>query len=757
MDAYADAKRKEKEEEILAKRVARAREKEERELKKAAGRGRPGKRTKTEARFSDAIRQLAKDACLNIPKIEQAPKHDYTNFINNRQSAYDNGEDSYCVFGDGAKHVTRQFSYAHKEKSKTKGGGVSVEIIPYSQEHNDREFESDNALHIDPEREPENLYWNCYDGYYRRPTPYDRKTTKPTKDRETDTWLEKYGVTDTKEKPLRFKDAELRFVHEHFAAAIDHQNAKHRRAGNTDRILDTDDPAMWKEWLKTHPPQELLLQIGSRDDSVTPDILEKITPDLLNKLKEQYNFVAVNFAIHCDEDGAPHVHVRGYYIGLDENGLEIASRNAALTQRSVAPSLGRKFEKDLINADKNPDDYRGTHYRNNTCTFTDEVSEILFQLAEKHGVKVARTPYQTGGLSRKDYIARAKASPRDAKIALQKLELPLSIQERRQCILTILEGVDKGLSYYPTAWTSKDAATQAEREMRPALKKAREITEQLPEILRKQNLESPDAELEKLQERIKRTHRALGRAKNRAGSKDAKNDDGNQKKHAERVEWLRRLQRMHELLLRYDMPSYGEEHAARLAAEAKLNEAEDKLKARDARVRELEAKLAARDDEAATKAPAPATPPEPPALPQAPEPTLPPIHQQHPATDLRSKLQQQPQAPATPPAPVTRAAADAATLAEHIVLPPACIKLPKSTRDAAFDFITDEREELARRLGVPPKDMLLYDLVQAASDAPAPAPEEEDNMPTAAWFEQRQSQQPQQPQQEQQPTTRYKP
>ena len=624
MSTYYEEKQKEKQEEAQAKKVARANEADERKRRKAANSGKNrGLSTKKHARLSEAICQRANYICSTLPKIPEAPAHDYSNYIKFREAAYDSGESDYCIFRDGPKHVTRQFKYGHKKKKRDRDTGkVSVEIIPYSKEHNDRAFESDNALHIDPEREKENLYWNIYDGYYR-PSPFDRKIrvkTDEDEEREKDPWLSKYGIDEDVKTPLRFADAELRFVHEHFAAAIDCQNAKHKKAGNIDRILDTDNPKMWHEWMKTHQPQEILIEIGSRDDSVKPDVLQKITPEFLNALKEKYNFVAIDFALHCDEKGAPHVHARGYYIGVDENGFEIPSRSLALDQRGIAPSLGKKHEQWLISKGENPADYDGKQFYNTTVPFTEEASEILFQLAEKHGVKVARTPYKRGGLSQRDYLDRLKSSPQDAKIALEKLEKPISTQEKRQCILTILEAVDKGLNYYPTQWTDPNAVAQAEREMRPALKKAREITEQLPEILRKQHIESPDAELEKLQQRIARTQRALGRARKNAGSEKAKPDEGNRKKHAERLEWLRKLQRMHELLMRDDLPSYDEEHAARLAAEAKLKEAEDKLK-------EAEAKLKARDDEAAKQQPA--------------QPTVPPMHQQHQDNfDLARKMQQ---------------------------------------------------------------------------------------------------------------------
>ncbi len=244
MYTFAEVKHKENQEEIQAKRVARANERDERNRKKAAIAGSSrGQSAKYQARISDTICLRANAICSTLPKIEQAPAHDYCGYVNNRQAAYDDGENSYCVFGGGAKHITRQFSYGHSKKIKFGSSGkVSVEIVPYSAEHNDRTFESDNALHIDPQREPENLYWNIYDGYYRRPTPFDRRTTKPTKDREIDPWLERFGVTDKKGEPLRFADAEMRFVHEHFADAISQQNAKHKAAGNTYRLMDTDHP-----------------------------------------------------------------------------------------------------------------------------------------------------------------------------------------------------------------------------------------------------------------------------------------------------------------------------------------------------------------------------------------------------------------------------------------------------------------------------------------------------------------------------------
>ena len=706
MKTLAELKKELEQEIAQSKRVTAALKREERERKRAAGIGRrPKKEERYKFCMSPAFCRVAEGIIRCYPEIPHPPPHDYAEYINGREADYNDGGSGYCHFGSGVKHVTRDWRQnPQKGKAGKAAGGVTLTT---SDEHNDR-YGTDDALHIDQGRQGHNLYWNVYDGFYRPSPPRPKTTSKP--DKETEEQSDFSSIFDVRrsleqQPKIPFWLTEVMFVREHFADAIRAQNTKHQAAGNLDRITDIQDDEALRRWKKSHKPYELLLQIGDRDDSVTPGILEKITIEYLKILKEKYNFAPINFAIHCDEQGAPHVHVRGYFIAINENGHEVPNRDLALYQRGIRPRIGKHQLQRIMDKKLNPDNYTEGHFNNTAITFTEESSEILFQIAERYGVKIAREAYEKQGLSLQAYITRQKNSPKEAQKALELLKTPLSTQQRHECVLTILEAVTTGLSYYPTQWTSSDAVTQAEREMRPALKKAREITENLPDLLSKHHIDAPKAELEKLQEKIARTQRALGRARRLAGAQGAKRDDGatgNQQKHQERLEWLQRLALMNELLqLKDDAPALDDVRAAK--AEARAKAMEQQL---DEQRKHIEA-----------------------------------MHRRYVAPELRA-------------AAFKDAGAAACVPSQQIVLPPLPddyeakarrARFMKTARQVGAAAAASAAADLAGRLGVKPQDLFnaLYDITH---DLPYPSDDSvKDPEPsTAAWFEQP-SRQPQQP------------
>ncbi len=528
----------------LARKTMLAREREERKLKKAFAGRRPknaGAR-KTPERLSQA-RQIS----VSFAQVEnvQTPANNWTNYVNNRQSAHDAGEEHYCNFGTGAKSITRHASTGTKRKKA--GGGVTV--IAHSDKHNDR-YGTDEALHVDKDREQYNVYWNIYDGYYR-PKP-GGGYTKKTKDREQDSWLEKFGVTKDVEQPMRFWESELKFIRETFGEAIEAQNEKHKQRRQYDRMTDLDSPKSVKEWQNSRKdwrlPTEMILQIGDRDDSVRPEILMEIVPEFLRKIQERDNFITINWALHCDENGAPHVHVRGYYVAVDENGHKIPGKTLALQQRGVKPEIGRKIKEDLEAKGLDVEDYGYGRGKNEGVTFSREASEMLFELAEQHGVRVMREPQQRAGLRQEDWRLQRKTAPARVAASLQRLE------ERRgdvREVLTILDAVHQGLQRYPTQWVDPAIAAAAAQETHTRLKAASGVLDDLPTLLEKVGIETPTVEMVKLREGIARTHRAAGRARSNAGKKSREQDDEkNQMRLQERFFWLEQLHRLHAALQR---------------------------------------------------------------------------------------------------------------------------------------------------------------------------------------------------------------
>ena len=518
----------------LARKTQRALARDDRELKKARNAGRirrGGDSVKTKARLTDERLSQARHVQVIFSEIPKAPKRDWTDYKADRQAAFEDGESSYCNFGSGGKSITRHMSQATKIKNRATGG---VTIIEHSDEHNDR-YGTDKALHIDQDRKKYNIYWNIYDGYYK-PSPFDRnKRVRVDNEEET---LE----------PMWFWQAEERFIRETFGAAIAAQNDIYCKDRQYSRITDLDDPKSLKKWKSGHKPFQLLLQIGDREDSATPEQLMAVTVEFINEMKKKGNFVPIDFALHCDERGAPHVHINGYFIAIDENGHMIPSRTLALRQRGVMPSLGSRIKQQIEAKGIDPANYKEGRAYNNTVTFSAEMSEILFDIAEKHGVKVIReAQVLRGGKDQKKYLATLKGAPSRVAASLQRLE------ERRGNhfdVLNVLDTVRQGLQRFPTQWVDPLRAAAVAEETHKKLKAASNALDALPGLLEQAGIEGVNVEIKQLRETIARTHAAAGRARRNVGKTRAKDDDCNEIKLRERFFWLEQLDRLNAALAR---------------------------------------------------------------------------------------------------------------------------------------------------------------------------------------------------------------
>lgn len=166
----------------------------------------------------------------------------------------------------------------------------------YNPRHNDRQFDISHAEHIDPERMPGNVYWN---------------------------WTEK--------KDISFEDAERLFYEQHCRTHLDAKNARYVAQRHPERVRTMDE---YRQNPRTCP-EETLLMIGNKDEYIPPKTLRAICKDLRSWEEQIPGLRVLDMALHVDEQGAPHIHMRKAWIYRDENDVELISQGKVLEKAGI--------------------------------------------------------------------------------------------------------------------------------------------------------------------------------------------------------------------------------------------------------------------------------------------------------------------------------------------------------------------------------------------------------------------------------------
>lgn len=245
----------------------------------------------------------------------------------------------------------------------------------YSPRHNDRNFDISHAEHIDPERMPGNIYWN---------------------------WTG---------ENITFEDAEQAFYEEHCREYLDAVNRRHREQRHPERVRDMDAYRTARQTC----PEETLLMIGNKDEHLPPRTLRAICEDLRNWEENTVSGLKVlDLALHVDEQGAPHIHMRKAWIYRDENNVELISQSKALQAAGIPLP--------------HPDKPAGRH-NNRKQTFSAMERQALYEICRGYGIEslLEMQPREKSRSGREfeDYKAskaeeRAQAAETRAKLAEEK-------------------------------------------------------------------------------------------------------------------------------------------------------------------------------------------------------------------------------------------------------------------------------------------------------------------------------------------------
>lgn len=246
----------------------------------------------------------------------------------------------------------------------------------YNPRHNDRQFDISHAEHIDPERVKSNIYWN---------------------------WTGDPGKT--------FEAAEAAFYEEHCREYLDAVNRRHREQRHPERVRDMDAYRTARQTC----PEETLLMIGNKDEHLPPRTLRAICEDLRNWEENTVSGLKVlDIALHVDEEGAPHIHMRKAWIYRDENNVESIAQSKTLQAAGIPLP--------------HPDKPAGRH-NNRKQVFSAMERQALYEICQEYGLEslLEMQPREKSksGRELEDYKAseaekRAQAAEMRAKMAEEK-------------------------------------------------------------------------------------------------------------------------------------------------------------------------------------------------------------------------------------------------------------------------------------------------------------------------------------------------
>lgn len=248
----------------------------------------------------------------------------------------------------------------------------------FSAWHNDRKFKGEPA-HIDKEKSIDNLYWS---------------------------WN---GAAD-------FDTAEQDFYLANYGKQLDDTNAIYIKSGHAKKTKKMS------EWRKDpiHAPDNQLLYIGRVTNTVSVDTLKSCLDDFLQSMNDwnasHGNHVHyLDWALHQDEQGAPHVHLRRVFDYTDDKGQVKLGQNKALEAAGVAlPHPDKKVDK-----------------RNNRkMTFTKMEQTVWQDIAKAHGFDIETTPRpkQESGKPIAQFIAQQEQKRVDM---LEQVELRNALLDDR--------------------------------------------------------------------------------------------------------------------------------------------------------------------------------------------------------------------------------------------------------------------------------------------------------------------------------------
>lgn len=325
-----------------------------------------------------------------------------------------------------------------KNRTTLHNGRKNRQGQAYRASHNDRKFDLDKAEHIEQERTKENIYWH----YLQKENP-----------------------------DMDFSTAEKTFYKDHFEEALSIRNSSYIQHGNKKQVKTLE------EYIQEHCPEETIWMIGNAEDMIPAKILHNVWTEQKTWMEAMFPQVTVlNWALHVDEQGAPHIHERHVFIGHDKRGLEVVGQNKALAEMGISAP--------------NPQRPTGRH-NNAKMTYTAICRQHFQELCKRHGLDIEVQPRERSEMG----LTQAEYKTRQEEKAAARAEMKMKAAEQ-------------------TVNGLKEIEEQVSRQINDEYGELADIgLQKQSELSEIDNLRAEKAKLqeenEKLQEECRKTHKSL--------------------------------------------------------------------------------------------------------------------------------------------------------------------------------------------------------------------------------------------------------
>lgn len=325
-----------------------------------------------------------------------------------------------------------------KNRTTLHNGRKNRQGQAYRASHNDRKFDLDKAEHIEQERTKENIYWH----YLQKENP-----------------------------DMDFSTAEKTFYKDHFEEALSIRNSSYIQHGNKKQVRTLE------EYMQEHCPEETIWMIGNAEDMIPAKILHNVWTEQKTWMEVMFPQVTVlDWALHVDEQGAPHIHERHVFIGHDKRGLEVVGQNKALAEMGISAP--------------NPQRPTGRH-NNAKMTYTAICRQHFQELCKRHGLDIEVQPRERSEMG----LTQAEYKTRQEEKAAARAEMKMKAAEQ-------------------TVNGLKEIEEQVSRQINDEYGELADVgLQKQSELSEIDNLRAEKAKLqeenEKLQEECRKTHKSL--------------------------------------------------------------------------------------------------------------------------------------------------------------------------------------------------------------------------------------------------------
>ena len=306
----------------------------------------------------------------------------------------------------------------------------------YNPKHNDRQFNLEKSTHIDPARTSNNWEWQ---------------------------WLENHG------KQCSFEDAEREYYARHISDHLQAVNRRYEAQRHAERVRSLDEYRRAPQSC----PEETIFCIGNREHHPDPSELLAAYLELQHWQEQTYPQLHVlDYAMHLDEQGAPHVHERHVWTYTDADGHLAIGQARALEQMGIQRP--------------HPEQPR-SRYNNAKVTYTQAVRERFAEICRQRGLEIETTPRERSqsGLTMIEYQARQEEKHLQE---LQREAASLEIDRLLDAIIPSIEEEQAQQQLYELQqqYTTMQMQTQTLQEQRDKLQQQCQDMQMQTQTLQKQ-------------------------------------------------------------------------------------------------------------------------------------------------------------------------------------------------------------------------------------------------------------------------------